>query len=167
MNKFDELLNSYTATDAYQDSKYAPLTAVIANSLDAYGVEVNGLKNVLDDNGVYYKVIASVDMDKLDWSYSSQYKVFQSVVDGIKHVSSKSVAGNIKAKGFDTKPWNSINNTNKMIAVNDGYHQVGVTDYKLTDVDAFKSSVKGIKLYFELEVPKSVIPTLTITETEI
>lgn len=150
----DEKINSAKAV-------YNPLIAVIANSLDAYGIEINGLKNVLNDNGSYYKVIASVDLGSLAWEFGDETKrIYRTPeIPSIKMPSDGIYTANIKiTNDYKPSPYTQVYaaTVDKVVSISAVNHRIYVRDTTFTGGSAvadLKASLSGVILYYEMTVP--------------
>lgn len=103
------------------------------------------------------KKIGVVDMGTLNWLYNptASHERFETVVPGIKIVSSSSIKGNIVCSKYTTVSADDvyIHAADKTAAVLNSAEQVWVYDTVYTDAAAFKAAMSGVMLYYELATP--------------
>lgn len=127
------------------------LSNPVANSLDCWGINVNGLKNSFTADRKYHRVIASVDMGTLDWKYDSTNT--QSFYRGndfdVKSntLNMKSTNGYVATNKGSASAWVDGN-----IFANQSYVYIKDSTYN-GDVSAFKNAMQGVILYYELATP--------------
>lgn len=165
-----KVTNDWNNADQFLDEKinaakagYNPLIAVIANSLDAYGVTLpKGQKNILDDNGAYNKTVASINLSDLGWSYNGTNACWYSDKFGIKQ------SGDYGDGNFIMTPsrykFHGVTSAalvNGDCMVNDTRFYIKDTAYNNTTKDQFIESLNGVILYYELGAPTSKKVKLT------
>lgn len=155
--------NSYVNI-SYINAPYYKTTVLVPSSiknLPDYGCSVGDIVNEIDfENGVYYHRVGSVDMGTLPWGYNNNasHETMRARVTGIKKQVGGNAANIITGK-FETRqnadPWNhSVNNS---IGVLDTDEVIVIYSSTMgTDATAFKNSLVGQKLNYELGTVETI-----------
>ena len=109
-------------------------------------------------NEVFTQKVGRVDLGKLDWSYSSEYKRFSTsgITDYKKKDSSTNTwVADAFLKGYSTTSGNNTasDSYNKSIGFNGTSNMFFVKNTSYTDATTFKNAMQGVYLYYELETP--------------
>lgn len=113
--------------------------------LDGYGDGVSSdVYNYVDfENKKYNKRVGKVDLGSLNWIYSTNYSFW--VAKGIK---------NIKNALCSKYPLRLIQGEDKVCHFNPDNMVIIDSSYMATDIEAFKQSLQGVMLYYELAEEK-------------
>lgn len=131
-------------------------------NLPGYGWSAGTAKNWVDyENKKYYKCIDSMDLGTLDWKINTTSSVGNHFYGSVKHFNFKYLGAfgttvyNVLCSKYRTVARSSNVFVDKTITV-DGVtvvSQIQVKDTAYTDAAAFKQTMQGVMLYYELETP--------------
>ena len=104
-----------------------------------------------------HRIVVSVDAGTLDWTYSPDYQVFlSSGISDMKPIAEGVSTYYIMCAKYVTSPFSSASNSPDMTiyprTVN-SVTGVGVKDSNYTSASAFKTSMNGVIIYYELATP--------------
>lgn len=166
MSNLLEIMSTETAATENIRQQTVPASVVVKNSLPAYGIDINGLKNNLKNNGVYDATLGEVDLGDLEWTYDASHTKFQSeAIPSLKPTASSSSIPNVYIQGYTTTTPNNTNSSsyNKVVSIGSVNRIVIIKDTSLgTDVESFKTAMAGKKFYYELATPTSEHPEFAL-----
>lgn len=130
-------------------------------NLDGYGWGVNNVYNYVDfENKKFYKCVGRVDLGALDYSYATYQNnegpnVFRtSLINDMKKDENAHLHdNNLLCYKYAEMSWSSlwVSKIDKTISQSSG--AINIMDSAFTDVEAFKKSLQGVYLYYELAEP--------------
>lgn len=148
-----------TTYSPYHESTYPISQAIL--SLEGYGWGVNNVYNYVDyENKKFYKYVGRVDLSTLDYTYvtytnNEGLNVFRTLLlnDMKKDENAHLHVNNLLCSKYVEESWSSlwVNKTDKVISQSG--NAINITDSSFTDAEAFKQSLQGVYLYYELETP--------------
>ena len=146
------------------DDNYEPYNGNTYNiSLSSAGTVYGGTLDVTSGELTVNRAI--VDLGSLTWSYIPDYKVFSSVIRGIKDIDDTRVPNAISS-AFTAGSWTAVATDvtkNAMFCFLPGYNQVRFRNVLYNDAATFKAAMDGVKLCYELATPI----TYNLTPTEV
>ena len=115
-----------------------------------------------ESSGVVTRKYGVVDLGTLKWSYQSTYTRFNVTITGMKPTGASNVKGNaicpkyvcLSPTSFDTQT-----TTSGIMAVDNGSSILWVRDLAYTDPVAFKATMSGVYLVYELATPTTETAT--------
>ena len=154
-----EKASTATTYSPYRVNSYAIPQAIL--NLEGYGWGVNNVYNYVDyENKKFYKYINRVDLGTLNYTivtYSNNegLSVFRTTLlnDIKKDENAHLHINNLLCSKYVEKSWFSLwgDKTDKVISQSS--NAINITDSQFTDAEAFKNSLKGEYLYYELAEP--------------
>ena len=173
LDKADTALQTHQSLANYvqtTDSRLN-LTSILANSLDLYGINVEGLLNIMNANGTYTKVIGKVDLGDLNWNMSTAGIFY---ADFNKYIPSPKPSPDVyKAKcdkyAIYRGDYSSFPNKSMYVVSRNfsSTSRLAVKDLDYSSAANFKSACTGVILYYELPKPIISKPVITITEQDV
>lgn len=161
-----QLERGSTATDysPYKEENRAIPQAVL--NLEGYGWSAGTAKNWVDlERKEYHREVASVDLGSKSWWFNPESATnkqrFTCYANGTKINTVSDGVSNLLTCPYVTDSWtNIVTNADKdkiISAVMDsGNSYIAVRDSAYTDATAFKESLKGTLLYYELAEPEII-----------
>jgi hypothetical protein len=154
-----ERASTATAYSPYHESTY-PIPQAIQN-LEGYGWGVNNVYNYVDyENKKFVKRVGRVDLGTLNFSYGTygndnEYHVFRTLLpsDIKKDENAYLHTNNLLCSRYTDTPWNNLWSNGADKAITQTSNNINITDSSFTDAEAFKNSLKGEYLYYELATP--------------
>lgn len=147
-----------TTYSPYTEHTYTIPQAI--QNIEGYGWGVNNVYNYVDyENKKFYKYVGRVDLSTLQFVYTAYgdnndlYGFRSPLPQGIKKDDNAfSKTNNLLCSKYPDTPWqDAYRGTDKTISQLSQLIQIN--DSAFTDVEAFKQSLQGVYLYYELETP--------------
>ena len=147
-----------TAYTQYTEHTYTIPQAIL--NLEGYGWGVNNAYNYVDyENKKFIKNVGRVDLSTLQFVYTAYgdnndlYGFRSSLPQGIKKDDSAfSKTNNLLCSKYPDTPWkDAYRGMDKTISQLS--QSIQINDSQFTDAEAFKNSLQGEYLYYELETP--------------
>lgn len=147
----------YTDTSNNQNSCQIPQAIL---DLDGYGWGVNNVYNYVDyENKKFHKYVNRVDLGTFNFYYTTfgndnQFYIFRSSLpnDIKKQKDAQQYTNNLLCSKYTDTPWATVwlKGTDKIITQTSS---INIADSSFTEAEAFKQSLQGVYLYYELAEP--------------
>lgn len=153
-----EKASTATSYAPYKEATYTIPRAIL--DLEGYGWGVNNVYNYVDyENKKFYKYVGRVDLGTLQFVYTTYgdnndlYGFRSPLPQGIKKDDSAfSKTNNLLCSKYPDTPWqDAYRGTDKTISQLS--QSIQINDSAFTDAEAFKNSLQGEYLYYELAEP--------------
>ena len=143
----------------YHEKAYTIPQAI--QSLDGYGWSVGSVYNYVDyENKKFYKCVNRVDLGTLDFIYgtfgnSNEYHIFRTslISDMKKDENAYLHTNNLLCSRYTDISWSDLWSSGVDKAIIQTSNNIGITDSSFTEAEAFKQSLQGVYLYYELAEP--------------
>ena len=150
-----------TNTDFSPYHKKAYTIPQAIQSLDGYGWSVGSVYNYVDyENKKFYKCVNRVDLGTLDFIYgtfgnSNEYHIFRTslISDMKKDENAYLHTNNLLCSRYTDISWSDLWSSGVDKAITQTSNNIGITDSSFTEAEAFKQSLQGVYLYYELAEP--------------
>lgn len=114
--------------------------------------EINGVKNYVDDDGIFHRKIARVCLADLTWVDYSMYPGYFYADLSDAYLPIRTDVANVHCSKYQATTMNVLSamSLNKSVALHFSYHRVYVYDNTYSSASAFTSAMSGTYLYYEL-----------------
>lgn len=148
-----------TAYSPYHKTTYTIPQAI--QNLEGYGWSAGTAYNYVDfENKKYYKCVGRVDLSTLDYTYvtypnNEGLNVFRTPLlnDMKKDENAHLYVNNLLCSKYVEKSWSTLRVDKTDKAISQSSNAINITDSQFTDAEAFKNSLSGVYLYYELATP--------------
>lgn len=181
-------LRIYPMLTAHREEKeYKPYSLKVRQvpqailDLEGYGWSAGTAKNWVDwEKKEYHREVASFDLGSKGWwiipATETSKARFLTVVNTLKSATDVTVLPNILCSRYQSAQWKEIvpiNGSDKIIGniLSGSDSCIGVVDSTYSDAGAFRESLKGVLLYYELAEPEiidisNILPDDNLIEVE-